>query len=1055
QTIDLKFINIWFTALVYYMKNRELEITPETIQNIANTPKDQRGAKLFQLKDTRFFTHEILPAVDDIITMRVKRGKPGEKPRYYIAEYSTRDGKLKIYPELKDGTKIARRASMAKSGDQGENPAAATRQGAPLSYLLHHPLLNSLIGMALTPLSDETMKIERVDENLENGTFKQIYFLGNEDDASFLDIFNRLALLRAQKNHRTKANGSDEMAIVVEMLNIARLNAPNGSLNNRFVETIKAQLALQIDHFGVENTDSIYTLKRYYKNRSEIVAHAELERRIHNKCIEKLGSTKYRDWRQNPGTKEETVEISDISEAHPDLRGKFTYNGFTQAAHNIAEAEHPLTHIAPPLGSEKRYENIVAGNQSPVAGTRKGNRHAAALQAGLFGFVMSEIVIFAGLLIWFKGLGLSGYFYLIPIGIAGLFTFHMLKELFESSLYKEIEHVKTFNPYKVILSLLESFINDYEGLYHPASVESVTKDWTFEQYVIAIDVIDRSPLVRIPSIVILEMRGHISDLLLKRLKANEIPGTKKDRLAKAVINAIMGDLEQNEWDKKDAVRLWREVINYPANGEDISKASDNYWLIKESLELDTRTFRIERYYKELLLKIGRQEEAYLNTIDIMSLDEAINADILSGSMTREVSEKRKGRIARLWDNFVEQLGVEGGTFVNVIDVEMALLATAREKHMTKKDKIRMIGVLAITAVTAGICGHYDLWQASIAIGAAGLALIALSVWRNSNADLISRLTWNVENSRVGLINEEKYTSAAAMSDEGINRGSEVEVPDQARPPVEPIQQPVTAAEVFGDDWESEEKVPSRTPGVVNDSSAGFSQEQTVPAGVPAANIPSEETNGINGMVELGKAIRDVSDGKYQLIVPDEFFSGHEFEDCQGVFGDRFILGRVSGLANISSTDPKALDSYIDRIIGQTKEKDTAIALVPKGITPEQRARLTENGIRFIPVTDNIMQIRSLPPGLRSDIRSNTFAMMYAMRHIKNTDEPGTPIYETVKRYIRNRLVLVGTTPDAYINAVVNDIADIIVYAWLKPIEKYNADTEKIEHDTKSFPLVFA
>ncbi|MFA5256162.1 MAG: hypothetical protein WC419_05670, partial [Candidatus Omnitrophota bacterium] len=370
QTIDLKFINIWFTALVYYMKNRELEITPETIQNIANTPKDQRGAKLFQLKDTRFFTHEILPAVDDIITMRVKRGKPGEKPRYYIAEYSTRDGKLKIYPELKDGTKIARRASMAKSGDQGENPAAATRQGAPLSYLLHHPLLNSLIGMALTPLSDETMKIERVDENLENGTFKQIYFLGNEDDASFLDIFNRLALLRAQKNHRTKANGSDEMAIVVEMLNIARLNAPNGSLNSRFVETIKAQLALQIDHFGVENTDSIYTLKRYYKNRSEIVAHAELERRIHNKCIEKLGSTKYRDWRQSPGTKEEAVEISGISEAHPDLRGKFTYNGFTQAAHNIAEAEHPLTHSAPPLGPEKRYENIVAGNQSPVAGTR-------------------------------------------------------------------------------------------------------------------------------------------------------------------------------------------------------------------------------------------------------------------------------------------------------------------------------------------------------------------------------------------------------------------------------------------------------------------------------------------------------------------------------------------------------------------------------------------------------------------------------------------------------------------------------------------------------------
>jgi hypothetical protein len=133
----------------------------------------------------------------------------------------------------------------------------------------------------------------------------------------------------------------------------------------------------------------------------------------------------------------------------------------------------------------------------------------------------------------------------------------------------------------------------------------------------------------------------------------------------------------------------------------------------------------------------------------------------------------------------------------------------------------------------------------------------------------------------------------------------------------------------------------------------------------------------------------------------------------------------------------------------------AIALVSKGITPEQRARLTEKGIRFIPVTDNIMQIRSLPPGLRSDIRFNTFAMMYAMRHIKNTDEPGTPVYEMVKRYIKNRLVLVGTTPDAYINALVNDIADIIVYAWLKPIEKYNADTEKIEHDTKSFPLVFA
>jgi len=225
----------------------------------------------------------------------------------------------------------------------------------------------------------------------------------------------------------------------------------------------------------------------------------------------------------------------------------------------------------------------------------------------------------------------------------------------------------------------------------------------------------------------------------------------------------------------------------------------------------------------------------------------------------------------------------------------------------------------------------------------------------------------------------------------------------------------------------------------------------------AATMASEEPGERGGIAELGRAIADESGGQYQLLVPDEFFlNKQELEDCQRDFGNRFILGRIFGLGRVSSVDPGSLDDYIDQIIAQVKVNNMAIALVPQNITAQQRDALKNKGIRYIPVTDNVMQMRGLSKALRGDIRTNTFSMMYAVRYIKPTDRPGEAIYETVKRYIEERLQLPkGMSADEYIDAIVNNLAEEIIRACLAPIEKFTAEAEKREYDNRSYPLIFA
>ncbi|MDD5436445.1 MAG: hypothetical protein PHX20_02770, partial [Candidatus Omnitrophica bacterium] len=271
----------------------------------------------------------------------------------------------------------------------GEEPAAATRENLPLKYLLRHPVLNALIRLALKASERGEIEVECVYP--ERGHFEEVYFFGSEADVSFRDIFDRLALAKARKrdSHAQKASLEDEMDLVSDMLAIAERRAPNGRLDKKLVEMVKLQLELQIDHFGIENYRSIYTLKRYRPNTDEIIAHAEVEQSVHKRCIDTLaiaemrggeaGSTttsrRYREeWRKDPdGVKiGVNLDIGDISQKHPSVSGAFTYNEFVQAAHDIAEAEHPLAGIAPALDAKKSKASgdIIVGGEAPVASTR-------------------------------------------------------------------------------------------------------------------------------------------------------------------------------------------------------------------------------------------------------------------------------------------------------------------------------------------------------------------------------------------------------------------------------------------------------------------------------------------------------------------------------------------------------------------------------------------------------------------------------------------------------------------------------------------------------------
>jgi len=214
--------------------------------------------------------------------------------------------------------------------------------------------------------------------------------------------------------------------------------------------------------------------------------------------------------------------------------------------------------------------------------------------------------------------------------------------------------------------------------------------------------------------------------------------------------------------------------------------------------------------------------------------------------------------------------------------------------------------------------------------------------------------------------------------------------------------------------------------------------------------------GPEEITALGRTIADESQGRYNLLLPMEFFAG-KLAEHQQRFGSRFKLDGVSGLTKAAVSPDEAGREYVDKLLEKigAGEESLTIAIVPSGLAASQVERLKSiKGIRVIAMDIGLLQSMSDPAGMKDkeSFQVNTYAMMYAMRNVKGAGDE-TLLRKILDYFISGHLDLAeGMTLKAYIEALVNNDVERMIKACLKPAMPVNA---KEEHDNLSYPLIFA
>lgn len=326
------------------------------------------------------------------------------------AVYAKKIEEVKVSPKASRVARPASRPEPAKSKKPVrriaiKEPSPQQRRNVSLAELPIHPLDNALIRMALD-YSEKGLIKGFVDKREEKDDKEPvIYWLGDESgNTSFLDIFNRLVYANAEASGRKSANLDDEIAVVDKMIKTAD-EAGNDGTDERgkfdrdprkYIRELKKSLLLQIDHFGVDNTNNIYIMSAYRNNSvicNKIINHARLERAIHRYVIEEIFKTKdgrkdidrYIFWRKGI-TEEENIEIPKIKVEVLTIESRLkrtrlvtetfdigmkskamTYNEFAQRAHDKANENYTLPGTSAKVEWKRKYRKPKDG-EVPVAG---------------------------------------------------------------------------------------------------------------------------------------------------------------------------------------------------------------------------------------------------------------------------------------------------------------------------------------------------------------------------------------------------------------------------------------------------------------------------------------------------------------------------------------------------------------------------------------------------------------------------------------------------------------------------------------------------------------
>jgi len=194
---------------------------------------------------------------------------------------------------------------------------------------------------------------------------------------------------------------------------------------------------------------------------------------------------------------------------------------------------------------------------------------------------------------------------------------------------------------------------------------------------------------------------------------------------------------------------------------------------------------------------------------------------------------------------------------------------------------------------------------------------------------------------------------------------------------------------------------------------------------------------------VGREIPTHQDTRYRLRFFDEFFANGDFDDLKAQYGDRFDFGdnkiAISGFKH---------KEYIDHILEISKgEEEKTVALVSHRTPEAELNRLTQAGIRFIPVNVQVLaDMRAKRDDYRAQFQIETFCTMWLARHVKD-NRWDSAANRVLSFYLSSHFSLDGITPSEYIEAIISGNAAKLIQGYLlyRPVELYNArkDYEKI------------
>lgn len=289
---------------------------------------------------------------------------------------------LKPATEAKPAEDSMDDSSILKMADEDisqEPPVAGVeRIKAKLTDLADHAVVNAVISSMIEYSKSEDGLMD-ADRGVYYEQDKRVFWLGSKfgRNRNFADLFDKLVSVHMRRNNIVDSNEA-RLEVAGNLVKRAGLQG-DIKVDDSYVKRLRSQLALQVEHFGVESGQA-YVMRAYkiQPYAPVVIKHVQIERRLHHEMIKQVfgeaehNFSSYRMWRRGIIRYHQVYEniFLRFNGVEVELPTKpLTYAEFVQWAHEKAEKLAPVSELIKmsPEEVNANLKNIVPGSKSRPA----------------------------------------------------------------------------------------------------------------------------------------------------------------------------------------------------------------------------------------------------------------------------------------------------------------------------------------------------------------------------------------------------------------------------------------------------------------------------------------------------------------------------------------------------------------------------------------------------------------------------------------------------------------------------------------------------------------